>query len=215
MGQPVGFHPMSQKAFLKEGFTATSMLLSYLNPQLESEYNKNNQRLDLFASVKILDKNAHSKIYPPKEIAAFVEKIYNKLALNYELCENSQTDNTTEIKIEDNSILNIKKILIHQGADDLKQILEQAVQDALRKKNEMIELVIPLNIPSCEHCYQTAKNSNFVLSGIIPGGENGDYIIMQMLIGTDAEYDQLVTVGDFENLKNDIIALNDCTKEGV
>ena len=89
MGQPVAFHPMSQKAFLKENFTATSTLLSYLNPQLESEYNKDNQRLDLFASVKILDKKAHSDIYPPKELKAFIEKIYGKLGLNYEVHESS------------------------------------------------------------------------------------------------------------------------------
>lgn len=213
MGQPVAFHPMSQKAFLKEGFTPTSMLLSYLNTQLESEYNKDNQRLDLLANVKILDKNAHSKIYPPEELTAFIEKIYGKLGLGYEIHEHSQPDKTTEITIEDNIIMNIKKIILRKGSHDLEQILDQTVKDAIRKKNEMIELFIPLNTPSCEYSYQIAQKCNFVLSGILPGGENGDYIIMQMLIGSDVRYDHLVTVGEFEDLKNDIMALNGCRKE--
>lgn len=208
MGQPVAFHPISQKAFLRENFTATSMLLSYLNPQLESEYNKDNERLDLFASVKILDKNAKSIIYPPKEMVPFIKKVYGKLGLGYEICENSFPHKVTRLAIEENSILNIKKILLTQGAEDLKEILEQSIKDTLKKKNDMIELVIPLNSESCDYCYQTAKQYGFVLSGIIPGSENGDFIIMQMFIGSDVHYDHLVTVGDFEELKNDIIALN-------
>ena len=47
----------------------------------------------------------------------------------------------------------------------------------------------------------------FVLSGFIPGAENGDYIVMQMLMGTRIKYDNLETVGEFEELKNDIATM--------
>lgn len=72
----------------------------------------------------------------------------------------------------------------------------------------MIEMLISLNDPSCAHCYETARRCKFVLSGLIPGSENGDYLVMQMLIGADCHYDHLITVGEFEDLKNDIITLN-------
>ena len=58
MGQPVTFHPMSQKAFLRAGYTATSLLMSYINPEIESEYNKDGERLGLSVSVKMLDEDA-------------------------------------------------------------------------------------------------------------------------------------------------------------
>lgn len=85
MGQPVAFHPYSQKAFIRAGFTASAVLLAYIPSDVESEYNKNNQRLDLFAGVKILDESAHTVIYPPCEIAEFVDKVFKKAGYSYEV----------------------------------------------------------------------------------------------------------------------------------
>ena len=50
-------------------------------------------------------------------------------------------------------------------------------------------------------------------SGLIPGGAKADYIIMQQLLAVDRGYDQLVLVGEFEELKNDIIELTFYDKE--
>lgn len=208
MGQPVAFHPMSQKAFLKSDFTATSVLLSYIGSDIESEYNKDNQRLDLFASVKILDQSAQSTVYPPNEIRTFVDKIYGKLGWKYKICDDFKLCDNTEISIENNNSLKSTKIILNSASADLEQILEDTVKDAIRRKYEMIEMLISLNDPSCAHCYETARRCKFVLSGLIPGSENGDYLVMQMLIGADCHYDHLITVGEFEDLKNDIITLN-------
>ncbi len=213
MGQPVGFHPMSQKAFLKSGFTATSVLLSYIGSDVESEYNKDNQRLDLFASVKILDENAHSSIYPPEELHLFLDNLYGRLDWSYEFGQGNKLSENTTVRIENNNLLRVTKILLKESAKNLKVILDEAVKDALRRKDEMIELMICLNNPSCSYGYTVAKQCNFILSGVIPGGEAGDYLVMQMLIGRDSCYDQLVTVGEFEELKQDIIALNHNGKE--
>lgn len=208
MGQPVAFHPMSQKALLKSDFTATSVLLSYIASDVESEYNKDNKRLDLFACVKILDESAHSTVYPPTEIRSFVDKIYGKLGWKYKLHDEFKLQDNTEIKIENNNSLKSTKVVVIGVSDDAEKILADIVKDSIRRKHEMIEMLISLNNPSCAYCYETAKKCGFVLSGLIPGSENSDYLVMQMLIGTDCHYDHLVTVGEFEDLKNDIISLN-------
>lgn len=208
MGQPVAFHPMSQKAFLRSGFTATSVLLAYIGADIESEYNKDNQRLDLFASVKILDPEAKSVIYPPKELKPFIRDIYDRLGWSYELREEAVTKEHTEIRIEDSSSMKITKILLKEASEDLEQILNDTVKQAIRGKHDMIEFFISLRDPSCEYGYETAKKCGFVFSGLLPGGENDDYLVMQMLIGTDARYDHLVTVGEFEDVRNAAAALN-------
>ncbi len=208
MGQPVAFHLMSQKAFLRSGFTATSLLLSYIASDVESEYNPNNRRLDLFASVKILDPSAKTTVYPPKSLCPFVDNVFKKLGWRYEILLDAALHKHTEIRIENNNFLKSSKVLIHSASDDLKPILEDTIKDRIRRKYEMIEMLISLNDPSCTYAYETATECGFVLSGLIPGSERGDYLVMQMLIGTDCYYDQLVTVGDFEELTHDIIALN-------
>ncbi len=208
MGQPVAFHPLSQKAFLKSEFTATAVLLSYIGSDIESEYNQNNERLDLFASVKILDEAAHSVVYPPAELRSFVDKIFKKAGYSYEVGDGSELSESTAISIETNRSLKTTKILLTAADDDLEQILRDAVKDSIRGKNEMIELMISMNIPGCGFAYEVAKKCDFQLAGLIPGSETADYIVMQMLIGSDCRYDQLVTVGEFEDLRNDVISLN-------
>lgn len=205
MGQPVAFHPMSQKALLKAGFTATSLLMSYIGSDLESEYNKNDERLDLCACVRIIDSNAYSKIYAPRELECWLHKIYDRLGWQYDFCDDFKLADSTEINIENQDALKITKIMLSEAADDLESILQEAIHNTVRKKNEMIELVISMNSPSCDYGYQIAKKCDFVVAGVIPGGENGDYLMMQMLNGEEFEYDKLVTVGEFEELKEDII----------
>lgn len=208
MGQPVAFHPMSQKAFVRSGFTATSVLLAYIGSDIESEYNKDNKRLDLFASVKILDKEAYSCVYPPKDLQPFVDKIYGRLGWEYDIKDEPAIAESTQIHIENNNTLKVSKIRLLAAGNDFEKILAGAVKDALRKKIEMLELLISLNDPSCSYGYEIARSKEFVLSGILPGGECGDYLVMQMLVGEENRYDHLVTVGDYEELTEDIVAIN-------
>lgn len=206
MGQPVTFHPMSQKAFLRAGYTATSLLMSYISSELESEYNKG-ERLGLSASIKILDKDAYSKVYVPEEIYEFVDKIYGRLGLKYDISRECEPDDATEISVETSTALKMSKIIINKAGEDLAGELEQSVKDCIKRKTEMAELVIKLNLPSCAYAYEIAKNCGFSISGIIPGGEAGDYLIMQMLPGDSMNYDALIVVGEFEEVRNDIVKI--------
>lgn len=207
MGQPVAFHPFSQKAFLRSGYTPTSLLLSYINSDNESEYNKDGERLDLFACVKIIDKNAACTIYPPKEIRGFTAEVYKNLGLKAELADIMPCTSESRIAIEENHILSMMRVVIREAGGDIESLIEDAVKNAIRNKHEMIELLISLRSPSCSEAYLAAKDCRFVLSGLLPGGENDDYIVMQLLIKSIRRYDHLVTEGGFEKLTNDIKAL--------
>ena len=87
---------MSQKAFLRAGYTATSLLMSYLGTDIESEYNTESERLGLSVAVKILDKDAYAKVYVPQEMRNFANKIYSRLGIRYDISFDSKTDETTE-----------------------------------------------------------------------------------------------------------------------
>lgn len=208
MGQPVTYHPMSQKAFLRAGYTATSLLMDYINDELESEYNKDGERLGLSASVKILDKDAYSKVYLPDELKSFVDKIYSRLGMKYDICSDECADVFTEMSVEKSSALKMSKIIVKKAGSDFEDVLKQALRDVIKQKNDMVELVISMNSPSCGFAYKIAKECEFLVSGIIPGAENGDYLIMQMLPGDSIKFDNLVLVGEFEEIKNDIVNIN-------
>ena len=213
MGQPVTYHPMSQKAFLRAGYTATSLLMSYINPEIESEYNKGGERLGLSVSVKVLDKDSLSTIYVPEEIKGFVQKIYERLGMKYDLCQSDEKDDFTEMSAETSTALKMSKFIVRSAGNDIEKEFRQAIMDAIKQKSEMIELVLCLNSKSCSYAYEVAKKCEFSLSGIIPGAENGDYIIMQMLLGDKMDYDKLVLVGEFEELRNDIVNISGYDKK--
>lgn len=207
MGQPVAFHPMSQKAFFKAGFSATALLMSYLGSDLESEYNKNKERLNLCVSVKLMDKSVSGRVYPPKELIPLVEKIYGNIGCKYEIVEKSEVSESTRITIENKDSLAMTRVILYEAADDIEELLKDAVNDTIRRKYEMIELAIVLNNSSCSYAYDIAKKLGFVAHGVIPGGENGDYLIMQILNGDKINYDNLVLVGEFEDLREYIVNL--------
>lgn len=207
MGQPVAFHPISQKAFIKGGFTPTSLLLSYINPEAASNKNPNDERLDLFACVKMIHKNIEVSLFPPAELREFTEKIYEKLGCGFKLGAASQPADDTYIKIENNSTLKMKRVVLSQAGENIQGIMEDVIKDSIRNKDEMIELFISLRSPTCEYAYNTAKDCRFKFSGIIPGAENDDYLVMQLLLRNQRHYDQLITVGEFEELTNNIISL--------
>ncbi len=208
MGQPVAFHPYSQKAFLRSGYTATSLLLSYIGSEVESEYNQQKDRLDLFACMKMMDKSAETTLYPPSEIAGFVRKICDNAGLKADIKDDKRASAATCVKIEDNASLKMKRIILSEASHDIDAVLADSIDDSVRKKHEMIELFISLRHPSCETGYEAAKKNRFALSGILPGSENDDYLVMQLLMKNVRRYDHLVTVGEFEELTNDIKALD-------
>lgn len=208
MAQPVAYHLKTQTALLREGFTATSLLMAYVKASMAGEFGKENKSLDLCTCVRIFDKDAKSVIYPPTELKELIQKQYDRLGWQYEMSEDKGISAETELHVEDNNLFHMKKMVLKEASEDVEVLLNEMVDDAIRRKHEMIELMIVLNSPSCEHGYQIAKKCGFVISGVIPGGENGDYLMMQKLLGDNFTYDQLVTAGEFEELKNDIIALN-------
>ena len=208
MGQPVAFHPMSQKAFLRAGYTPTSLLMAYLGSQIESEYNKNGERLSLCVGVKLVDKTAVSTIYPPEEISGFVTKIFDNIGLGYDLHESVDYNDITKISVDTNKPLNMTRITVSSIGEDINEVIGSAINSAVKHKSEMIEMIIPLNLPNCEKAYSIAKSEGFAFSGIIPAGETYDYIVMQQFIDKKQCYEKLVMVGEFEDLKTQVVSLN-------
>lgn len=207
MAQPVAYHTLSQKATLRAGFVPTALILGYIKADMVKAYCEIAPRLDVFACVKIVDEDAISKIYPPKSIEELITKEYDALGWKYEMCQDHTLAENTVIKIANNKNFGIKNIVLSESSDSLSGILKNAIEDAVYEKCELIELLILLNNSSCQHGFETAMKEGFVFAGIIPGSENGDYIMMEMLMGTNCKYDKLETVGAYEELKNDLIAI--------
>ena len=206
--QPVGYHPFSQKGCLSSGMIATSFLLSYISTESKNQYETVKRRSDLMSCVRIADPQATSRIYPPKPLEGFIQKVYNNLGWTYEFLTGPSIADATVYSVEDNSYLKNRRIVVRQSADDLRNVLSSLTKEAFKRKIEMIELLISMRDSSCEYAYEVAKERHFFFSGILPGGENDDYLVMQMIVGEDPDYDALIVVDGFKDLLQDVIEIN-------
>ena len=143
-----------------------------------------------------------------------MQNVYEKLGWKYDITTGNTKAEATKFSVENNHSLKVSKIRFLEAGDDCEKILTKNLNDALRNKSEMLELLISLNNPSCSWAYEVAKKKGFVFSGILPGGEN-DYLVMQMIVGEENSYEHLVAVGDFEEVKKDIMAINKIRKEEI
>lgn len=214
MAQPVAFHPMSQKGCARAGYKATALLFSYLDPSMSKDYGKG-ERMDLFASVMVVDKNAESRPYMPAALIPFAKKVYDSLGWKYEFLPCEGPAEQSVFSMDDNSAMKIKQIMLSQAGADIESILRRSVNDAIRKKTEMIELLICLDSPGAEFAYEAARSCGFIFSGFMPGGADRDYILMQMLMGSRPRFDRLVSVGIFQELAAEIAGLCHNGKENA
>lgn len=212
MGQPVAYHTMSQKAFLRDGFTPTSMLLNYIESDLQSEYNRDGRRLPLCVAVKILDFGADGEIFPPHELQELLSGIYGRLGFAVKIHPEAEESSVcmpqkTEATSESSSRMCMTRIVLRKAGEDLPQMLKQMVRKAIHEKDEMIELAIFLNDRSCPYGCHAAVKCGFSLSGVIPGGADGDYLIFQMTPGDVMDCESLVLEKKFANLRDEITAV--------
>ena len=80
-------------------------------------------------------KTAYSKIYPPKELTGFLKKIYDGLDWKYELCEDRQLSDSTQISIENHEQLMVTKMILQETADDLEMILKDTIQNTIKNSD--------------------------------------------------------------------------------
>ncbi|MCL1940338.1 MAG: GNAT family N-acetyltransferase [Synergistaceae bacterium] len=206
MTQPTAYHTATQKIAIRQGFIATGMLFQYVNSDMVSEYNTDGRRLDLAIAVKLLRGDTAKAVYLPEEHAPFLRGLYDRLGAEREYPEpffNPALD--TNLKHEISGIVKSGRIVVTRSGGDFEKELDQVTRTMRRNKVEMAELLISLMDPAAPFAYEKAKGAGYFFTGLIPGGEDCDYIVMQNLFGGEADAGAITATGEYEELLNYIL----------
>jgi hypothetical protein len=212
MTQPTAYHTATQHVAQKHGYTATGFLFQYVHSDIESEYNTDGRRLDLAIAVKFLNENTKGMAYIPKEHSELIKEIYKKLGAEYEFPEAYQRSQETLLRYEMNTLMKSARIVVTQSGSDFEQELVHTTGILRRNKSEMVEMLINMTDPAAPFAYEAAKTCGYFFTGILPGGEKGDYLVMQNLFWGNVDADLVAVTGEYTEILLYLCERVDCVK---
>jgi serine/threonine-protein kinase RsbW len=215
MMQPTAYHTATQRVAEKHGYTATGFLFQYVNADMESEYNTDAKRLDLAIAVRFLTENPTGIAYLPEEHREFIKGIYEKLGAKYEFPEGYMPEQETLLKLEFSSLMKSGRVVVTRAGKDFERELAHATGVLRRNKAEMVEMLINMTDPAAPFAYELAKNAKncgYFFTGIMPGSEKADYLVMQNLFWSDVDAAAVATRGEYTELLRYLSENVDCVK---
>lgn len=201
--QPTAYHTGTQHICTKLGFTATGFLFQYVNPDLESEYNREKRRLDLTMCVRLFEPQTY-RICCPDEIAPFVVKILKRAGMEGELVESSLPTGESAAKMDINTRVLSAKIIISRVGLEIEDTVKSMLRSCRKNKTEMAELMLSLDDAAAPFAYDILKKHGFFFTGIVPGSENGVYCMMQHLFDSEPDFSVIVTESEYTEVLDDI-----------
>jgi len=187
--EAVTIHPFTQQGNISLGAKETGIMLAYVIEKITfkkiNEDKIPEQRQAVVLYYLKTNQEPHRKVYLFEKFFPVLKRVYNNLNLDRELiqvtsnnafdCSNSHSSIHTSVKPD----LNIAVITLHVIGPDAFDLIHQQLKDFCIKKIETIYLEMPVSeTASAILCAQLNK-IGFLLSGIVPEFNHGDYLKMQ------------------------------------
>ena len=197
---PVAFHPMSQKILNKQGFVPTGVLLHYVTPESTGEYADGDRRLDVCICAKLFKTAAPLKISVPMEHQPFVKDLYRKLGTACEFLPEMPPAGAGNFRIRYEKEISVGQLFVENAPADFDKDLDAMLGDFSRNNIAMAEAYVNISVPSAETVYRLLRDRGFFFSGILPGSSNGQYMILQNLMGHPVEWEKIVVIEGYDAL---------------
>lgn len=198
-GMPVAFHPYSQKITLKEGFVPTGIMLHYVTPESTGAYIDGDRRQECCICAKLFTGKTY-KISAPEKHRAFIKDLYVKMGCDCEFVEPQELSGQSDMRMTMVNDIAMGQIFIENAAPDMDDEIKAMMKSFTSNKIAMVEVYINMNNPSAASAYKVMEDNGYFFSGIMPGSDNGEYMIMQHIMGNPVEWDKIVTTGAFTDI---------------
>lgn len=179
--KPTLFHTATQHEATKLGFVPTAIAFDHIYEKVESEYNQGD-RLSVACSVRLLAPVSKATLYPLPEWRPLIVEIYAALAKDYQFAEGAIEAETSRLRSDSDTLTQSGRILVDVIGHDFAEEIREIDRDFTSQKIEAWELFLPLEDPGCPAAARGLKKLGYFFTGVIPGGENGDLVLLQKVI---------------------------------
>lgn len=175
-------HPYSQKSILKFGFSEVAILLSC---GVEREYKGiiegKSQRESVAVLFRYLQFPRQLILHVPERHREMVRFIYEKLGVSPEFPEPVARDlqGETVVSMQPEMVNKVAKLTIERYGADCTVQIKTNLQRLCLERFETIYLYLPMKDSATASCCGEFEKLGFYFSGVMPGSENRDCLILQ------------------------------------
>lgn len=200
-GMAVAFHSISQKIALNNGLIPTGVMLHYVVPESAGEYRDGDRRQECCICANLFAHETY-RLSAPEEHHEFIRSRYQKMGCDCEFVDPAELSGQTDFTVAAVNEIQMGKIFVENANQDFEKKMKGMMKDFSRNNIKMVEVFINMNNPSAANVYEMLKEQGFFFSGIMPGSDKGEYMVMQHLMGNPVEWDKIVTTGEFTDVVN-------------
>lgn len=198
----VSTHPYSQKTFLKYGFQESAL---YVSSGMEREYKgieqQKMQRESVFIMYLYLSAPQAYVLFPPPQHRRMLAEIYQHLGVCPELIAAGSPAEITEEKTVLTTASDVNSLTAHIIVSSYGLDAEEQVHAKLKAlclhRLETIYLHLPLQDVHTAGLTAQFEALGFFFSGVMPGAQGNDELILQYLNNYLIDYDLLRPASDF------------------
>jgi serine/threonine-protein kinase RsbW len=197
-GQAVTNHTFSQQVGLRMGFKDSAILLAYvpMTSSFRQITDKLSQRDSVVVHYLYLNKPSRNTVYLPGHHKGMLVKIYHDLGLTFELeateCGLKRVpDDEAVVRTIVTNVTGLAKIHVAQYGKNVLAEVKTRLKDLCMKKFEIVYLYLDLSDPFTCLFTEEFEKLGFFFSGLLPGGADGDALILQYLNNVPIDYGKL------------------------
>ncbi|MDO4538972.1 MAG: GNAT family N-acetyltransferase, partial [Coriobacteriales bacterium] len=210
-GMPVMFHPISQKLLDSHDFTPCGMCFHLCPASASKQFGDGTNRFDVAFTVRIRERQATHTLYLPDETSSFVCDIFDREQVPYTVVDASRVEPAADKSIMSYAVDGVSKkleIKVDQMGRDLPERLKSLPFEKDIDSMEMLMVYLNMNDPGCGVCYAALRELGFIFTGCLPGSKDGDYLLLQHLMGKEIVRENMVTTPAYASMLERLYAIN-------
>ncbi len=196
----VAAHVYSQKPFFKRGFVPTGLLLGL--------FPKNVNFKDLTGEVATKTtallvsfylKNADRRtIFLPDKHRDMIEKIIDRLGLDYEIGKSKglPDDNDEKIEYIKTDVFNSADLYCKSYNKRSLKLIKRTLKKLLAQKVDVVYLYLDMENPCMPEVAKQCEEERFFFAGILPFGIDGHHALIYQYMNTQVDFNSIVLYDD-------------------
>lgn len=215
LAQAVTTHRFSQKILYSYGFNHCGLLLAHA-PEGTTFRGVQEKPSDQRESKEILYKYISTvrggTIYPPPKRAQFIERMFKNIGISPQIAVPHVSlpvfeGESAKIEVESHAFIpkGFAMMKIKRPGADIVNIIRKRVRSLCVNKIKVIALFLELSDPLTYHLGQKIEDLGFITTGIMPGTDIGDAMVLQYLNNVELDFDSIDLYSEEANRTMDYI----------
>lgn len=196
---PVLHHPISQKLMNTAGLVPCGLLANIMDMSHIQGHEDDQGRVSCAICVRNVVETNERVLYLPEECASFVRAVLDEADMTYvdgrvRAAEDDEAPRETVFSYTIDAVHSFVETRVDVIGPDAYEQFERDYRQ--RQGDQFKALVIYLNAcdPQCPALYASLRESGFLFVGCMPGGTNGDYLLLERL--TDCTFNRAGIVAE-------------------